>query len=259
MRIVVLVKEVPDTYGERTLNLETGLADRGATEAVLDEISERAVEAALRLADTQATDVQIDVMSMSPESALPSIRKGLAMGAHEAVHIADESLAGADVTLTAEVLAAAIQQRGYDLVVCGNVATDGNGGVIPSMIAEHLDLPQLTGLTNIASDGSSVTGERDDDFGTAHLTAELPAVVSITESFPDARFPNFKGIMAAKKKPLTTLTCADLGIDPEDFSTPRSIMTEVSQTPPREAGTKIVDDGTAVDQLVTFLSTNKLI
>ncbi len=257
MRIVVLVKEVPDTFGERKISLETGLADRAASDPVLDEICERAVEAALALAGTG--DHTVDVMSMAPESAGASIRKGLAMGAEAAVHINDPALLGADLSLTAEVLAKAIERENYDLVVAGNLSTDGNGGVLPAMIAEWLDRPHLTQLTTLEATDSTVSGARASDDGVLNLTAELPAVVSITESFPDARFPNFKGILAAKKKPMTQLTLADLGVNAEDFSVPRSIMTQVAECPPREAGIKVTDDGSAAAQLADYLAQNKLI
>lgn len=255
MKIAVLVKEVPDTYGERHLNLETGLAERVDADNVLDEICERAIEAALSRKSDGDT---VHLLAMAPASAEKSLRKGLAMGADEAVHIADEKLKGADLTLTAEVLAHAVDKQGYDLVLAGNVSTDGNAGVLPTMIAEHLGWPYLTQLTSLDfKDG--VSGTRSDDAGEHEMTAELPAIVSITESFPDPRYPNFKGIMAAKKKPVTTLTCTDLGVDPEDFSHPRLIMTQASQRPPREAGVKITDDGTAAAQLADFLAANSLI
>lgn len=255
MKIVVLVKEVPDTYGERGLSLETGLADRENAENVLDEICERAVEAALSL--KQEGD-EVHLLAMAPASADKSIRKGLAMGADEAIHIADEKLKGADLTVTAEVLAKAVEKHGFDLVLAGNLSTDGGGGVLPTMIAEHLGWPYLTQVAELEVAGA-VKAKRATGAENQELEAELPAVVSITENFPDPRYPNFKGIMAAKKKPLTTLTCADLGVDPEDFSHPRLIMTEASQRPPREAGTKITDDGTAAAQLADFLAANSLI
>lgn len=259
MRIVVLVKEVPDTYGERKLVLETGLADRSASEAVLDEICERAVEAGLKLAEGNPGDVEVHVMSMAPESAAATIRKGLAMGADAAVQISDPALLGADLSLTAEVLAKAIEREGYDLVIAGNLSTDGNSGLLPAMIAEWLDVPHLTQLTSLEVDGETVSGARITDDGVEKLTAALPAVVSITESFPDGRFPNFKGIMAAKKKPITTLSLADLDIDAEDFSIPRAIMVEASEAPPRAAGVKVTDDGDAARQLADFLVQNRLI
>lgn len=259
MRIVVLVKEVPDTYGDRKMNLETGLADRAASETVLDEICERAVEAALKIAEADAAGTEVHLMSMAPDSAAATIRKGLAMGAAAAVQISDEALLGADLSLTAETLAKAIERENYDLVIAGNVSTDGNSGLLPAMIAEWLDRPHLTQLTSLEVDGDTVNGARLADDGVEKLTATLPAVVSITEAFPDGRFPNFKGIMAAKKKPMTTLSLSDLGIDAQDFSIPRTIMTEVSEAPPRAAGVKVTGDGGAGKQLYDFLAQNRLI
>lgn len=258
MKIVVLVKDVPDTYGDRTLNLETGLAERGASETVLDEIGERALEVALAYADAHE-GTEVVAMSMAPASAAATVRKALAMGASSAVHIADDALLGADLALTAEVLAAAIRRTGFDLVVMGNLSTDGSGGVLPAMLAEHLGVPQLTALSSIEIADDAVSGTRASDAATLTVSAPLPAVVSITEALPDARFPNFKGIMAAKKKPFETLTAADLGIYPGDFSVARSILVSVAEKPPREAGVKIVDDGDAGEQLAAFLVQNKLV
>ena len=258
MKIIVLVKEVPDTYGDRKLSLETGLADRAASETVLDEIGERALEVALTHADKNA-DTEVVVMSMAPAGSAATVRKGLAMGAASAVHVADEALSGADLTLTAQVLAAAIQRAGYDLVITGNLSTDGTGGVIPAMIAELLGVPQLTALTSIEITADGVKGARATDAGTMDVAAPLPAVVSITERMPDARFPNFKGIMAAKKKPFETLTLADLDIDADDHSTARSIVLSIAEKPPRSAGVKIVDEGDAGEKLAEFLVQNRLV
>ena len=258
MKIVVLVKEVPDTYGDRKLNLETGLADRGASETVLDEIGERALEVALSYADKNA-GTEVVVLSMAPESAAATVRKGLAMGATSAVHVADGQLVGADLGLTAEVLAAAVQRTGYDLVITGNLSTDGTGAVIPAMIAEILGVPQVTALVSVEIGAESVSGTRATDAGTMRVSAPLPAVVSITEAMPDARFPNFKGIMAAKKKPFETLTLADLAVDPADPESARSIVISIAEKPPREAGVKIVDEGDAGDKLAEFLVQNRLV
>jgi electron transfer flavoprotein beta subunit len=159
MRIVVLVKEVPDTYGDRKLDLETGLADRGASEAVLDEIGERALEVALSHADAHA-GTEVVLLSMSPESAVTSLRKGLAMGAASAVQVVDERLAGADLGLTAEVLAAAVARAGFDLVITGNQSTDGSGGILPAMIAERLRVAQLTALVSVDLTDDAVRGQR---------------------------------------------------------------------------------------------------
>jgi electron transfer flavoprotein beta subunit len=257
MKIVVLVKEVPDTYGDRKLSLETGLADRGASETVLDEIGERALEVALSYAD-KTPGTEVVVLSMTPESASATVRKGLAMGAASAVQVVDEALLGADLGLTAEVLAAALQRTGFDLVIAGNQSTDGTGGVIPAMVAEILDVPSATYLSAVEIGDDAVSGARASDGATMQVTAPLPAVISITEALPDARFPNFKGIMAAKKKPFETLSLAELEIDPHDTVASRSIVIALSEKPAREAGVKIVDEGDAGEKLAEFLIQNRL-
>ena len=258
MKIVVLAKEVPDTYGQRKLDLETGLADRSASEAVLDEIGERALEVALAYADSH-DGTEVVVMSMAPESATATIRKGLAMGAASAVHITDPGLAAADLGLTARTLAAAIRRTGFDLVIAGNLSTDGSGGVMAAMLAELLDVPNATALSSVEIGASSVAGTRDVEGGTMRVTADLPAVVSITEALPDARYPNFKGIMAAKKKPFETLGAADLGIEPQDLSAAVSIMTAIAEKPPRTAGVKIIDEGDGGTRIAEFLIENRLV
>lgn len=257
MKIVVLVKEVPDTYGDRKLNLETGLADRQASESVIDEIGERSLELALTYADAnEGTDVA--VLSVAPEGATATIRKGLAMGAASATHVCDEALRGADLGLTAETLAAAIRRMGFDLVITGNVSTDGSGGMMPAMLAELLDVPHATGLSAVQISDGAVSGTRPVESGVQTVSADLPAVISITEALPGPRFPNFKGIMAAKKKPLEVLTLADLGVSAEDPDAARSIMLTVAEKPPRAAGVKIVDEGDAGEKLADFLVENRL-
>ncbi|WP_394552775.1 electron transfer flavoprotein subunit beta/FixA family protein [Agromyces sp. MMS24-JH15] len=258
MKILVLVKDVPDTYGERRLDLETGLADRESGEHVLDEIGERALEAALRHADGNP-GTEVVVLSMAPESAATNLRKALAMGAASAVHVADASLAGADLGLTADVLAAAVQRTGFDLVLTGNLSTDGSGGVLPSMLAERLGVPGLTSLSVLEIGDGTVAGERVTDTGTMRVSAALPAVASITEALPDPRFATFKGIMAAKKKPVETLSATDLGVDPEDLSVPRSILVAVAERPARSSGVKIADEGDAGERLAEFLAQNRLV
>ncbi|WP_439902129.1 electron transfer flavoprotein subunit beta/FixA family protein [Microbacterium azadirachtae] len=258
MKIFVLVKEVPDTYGDRKLDLETGLADRGAGEVVLDEITERALEVALSHADANP-GTEVVALSMAPESATASIRRALAIGAGSAVHVVDEALQGADLGVTAAVLAAAIRRGEPDLVITGNLSTDGSAGVIPAMLAEHLGFAQATALSAVEIGDGAVTGTRATDFGSQQVTVPLPAVISITESLPDARFPNFKGIMAAKKKPLEVLSLADLGVTVDPAEAPQTILTAVAEKPPRAAGVKITDEGDAAAQLVEFLVQNRLV
>ena len=170
MRIVVLVKEVPDTYGDRELDLETGLVDRGAGDMVLDEISERALEVALAHADAHP-GAEVTTLTMASQKAVTSVRKALAMGAASAVHVADERLRGADLGLTAEVLAATIARGPFDLVIAGNQSTDGAGGVLPTMIAERLGVASLTSLVSVELTETSVRGARRTDTGTATVSA----------------------------------------------------------------------------------------
>ena len=258
MKIVVLLKPVPDTWGDRKLNLETGLADRATSETVVDEIGERSLEVALSYADAHA-DTEVVVVSMAPAESAATVRKGLAMGAHSAVHVADDGLVGADLGVTAEVLAAAVRRTGFDLVIAGNVSTDGAAGVMGAMVAELLDVPNLTTLTSVVISESTVAGERASDGANMRVSADLPALISVTEALPDARFPNFKGIMAAKKKPLETLALQDLGVDPQESAASQSIVLGLSEKPPRQAGTKIVDEGNAGQKLAEFLVQNRLV
>ncbi|UOQ59655.1 electron transfer flavoprotein subunit beta/FixA family protein [Leucobacter rhizosphaerae] len=258
MKIVVLVKEVPDTYAERKLNLETGLADRGASDAVIDEICERALEVALSHADT-AEGVEIVVLSVAPEGAATNLRKLLAMGAGSAVQVVSEDLLGADLGLTAETIAAVLRAEGFDLVIAGNQSTDGAAGMLASMLAELLEVPVITNLESVAIAADRVTGTRVSDTARTAVAATLPAIISITEQLPDARFPNFKGIMAAKKKPLTVLSLMDLGIDATDMTPARTIMTAISERPPRAAGVTLADGDGVVEQLAAYLAENRLV
>lgn len=258
MKIVVLAKQVPDTWSDRKVDLVTGMLDRSTSEQVADEINERALENALRYKDGNP-DTEIVLLSMGQEEATPVLRKLLGMGADSAVLVSDESLAGSDMVQTARVLAAAVQSIGADLVVAGNESTDGRGGMIPAMVAEILGFPVLPGLDHVQISSADVSGTAQVDGGTLALTSTLPAVVSITEKTAEARFPNFKGIMQAKKKPLDTWSLAELGIQagPES-ATVRSVMVSVAERPAKQAGPKITDDGTAATQLADFLVTNRL-
>ncbi|MFL4473093.1 electron transfer flavoprotein subunit beta/FixA family protein [Paeniglutamicibacter sp. MACA_103] len=253
MKIAVLLKQVPDTWGERKIDLSTGLIDRAASDAVIDEICDRALEVALSYKDT--ADAEVVVLTMGPSSAQGMLRKALAMGADAALHVSDDALAGADTLQTAEVLAAALRNTGFDLVIAGNESTDGRAGVVPALIAERLGLPHASFLDSVAIGTDGVRGQRAVEGGSVELFAPFPAVASVTERLPEARFPNFKGIMQAKKKPLQELTLTDLDAE---IPVPSSIVVAAAQRPARNAGTKIVDDGNAARQITEFLVTNHL-
>lgn len=260
MKIMVLAKQVPDTWQERTLDMETGMLVRdGAAEPVPDEISERVMEVALQYKDSGA-DVEIVAMTMGPEDATKTLRKMLAMGADAAVHVADEALAGSDAVQTARVLAAAIEKEGADLVLAGNLATDGSTGVVPAMLAELLDRPYLPHAEALEISETEVVGTVVTEDADLRAAVALPAVVGLTEKTDEPRFPNFKNIMAAKKKPLTDYSLADLGIVAGPVEAEyRSVMVSANARPEKQAGPKVVDDGTAAEQLAAFLAENRLI
>ena len=258
--IVVLVKQVPDTYSERKLTDGDHTLDRDSADAVLDEINERAVEEALQLKEAQGGEVT--VLSVGPERAAEAIRKALSMGADKAVHVSDPALHGADVVQTAKVLAAAIGRvEGVDLVIAGNEASDGGGGAVPAILAELLGYPQLTHARKVTVDGTTITVDRETDDGITHLEATLPAVVSVGEKINEPRYPSFKGIMAAKKKPVDTLTVADLGIDAGEvgLSNAWSEVLEASPKPPRTAGQRVTDEGDGGAKIAAYLVSQKLI
>ncbi|HET6259054.1 electron transfer flavoprotein subunit beta/FixA family protein [Pseudonocardia sp.] len=261
MNIVVLVKQVPDTYSERKLNSSDGTLDRDATDAVLDEINERAVEAALQL--KEAHDGTVTVLTMGPDRATDAIRKALSMGADKAVHLSDEALHGSCAVQTARALAKALGtvEGGFDLVVAGNEASDGRSAAVPAMVADVLGLPSLTHAREVTVDGSTVTVRRETDDGVTHLTAELPAVVSVGEKINEPRYPSFKGIMAAKKKPVSTISLADAGIDPSEVGLANALtsVTSSQPKPPKSAGEKIEDEGDGGAKVAAFLVSQKLI
>jgi electron transfer flavoprotein beta subunit len=260
VNIVVLVKQVPDTGSERKLSASDFTLERDPANAVVDEINERAVEAALQLKEAHGGEVT--VVTMGPDHAVDAIRKALSMGADKAVHLCDPALHGSDAVQTAKALAKAIGTVGqFDLVIAGDESTDGSTGAVPAMLAELLDLPQLTRARSLETDGTTITVERETDDGISTVTADIPAVVSVNEKINEPRYPSFKGIMAAKKKPVTTLTLADAGIDPGDVGLGNALSTMVSAAPrpPRTAGQKIVDDGTGAQRIAEFLIAQKLI
>jgi electron transfer flavoprotein beta subunit len=259
MKIAVLVKEVPDTWGDRRIDPTTKRVVRGK-DVVIDEINEKAVEAALLVKEANA-DSTLTVVTMGPKSALDALRKGLAMGADDALHLVDDGLAGSDAVQTSAALAAALAPRAFDLVITGNESTDGRTAAVPAMLAERLGVAQLTFLRTLTVTGSEASGDRPTEDGHLEVSAPLPALVSVTEQIAEARYPNFKGIMAAKKKPVETLTLADLGISTGDAGGANSwsVVETVAPRPAREGGTVITDDGTAGTQIADYLAAAKLI
>jgi electron transfer flavoprotein beta subunit len=259
MNIVVCVKQVPDTWAERTLRSEDSTLDRASVDGVINELDEYAIEEGLRLAEAHGGEVTI--LSMGPGKATEAIRKALSMGADKAVHLLDDALAGSDALSTSLALAAALGRTGFDLVILGSEATDARMGVMASMLAERLGVPQVSLASKVEIDGSTVRIQRQTEYGYDRVEASLPAVISVVEKINEPRYPSFKGIMAAKKKPVETLTVADLGLDAAQVGL-GAAATEVvsfSKRPPRQAGTVVKDEGDGGVKAADFLAAQKFI
>ncbi|MET9643272.1 electron transfer flavoprotein subunit beta/FixA family protein [Streptomyces syringium] len=259
LRIVVCVKYVPDATGDRHF-AEDLTVDRDDVDGLLSELDEYAVEQALQIAD-EADDAEITVLTVGPEDAKDALRKALSMGADKAVHVEDDDLHGTDALGTSLVLAKAIEHVGYDLVISGMASTDGGMGVVPAMVAERLGVPQVTLLSEVAVADGKVTGRRDGDAASEQLEASLPAVVSVTDQSGEARYPSFKGIMAAKKKPVESLDLSDLGLEAEEVGLDGAWtkVDEATERPARTAGTIVKDEGEGGKQLAEFLAGQKFI
>jgi electron transfer flavoprotein beta subunit len=268
VNVVVCVKYVPDATGDRHFE-DDQTVDRAGVDGLLSELDEYAVEQALRLKEKLGDDTTVTALTMGPEQATDAIRKSLQMGADKGVHILDDAIAGSDAPATSLVLAAAIRKLaadpGWDLVVCGMASTDGSMGVVPAMLAERLEVPGLTlgSDVDVAVDdtGGTVRIRRDGDAATETIEGALPAVVSVTDQSGEARYPSFKSIMAAKKKPVETYALADLGIDAGEVGTAGawSRVESFEAAPPRQAGTVVADEGDGADKLLEFLASKKFV
>jgi electron transfer flavoprotein beta subunit len=259
MKIVVCVKYVPDAQAERTFEPDN-TTDRTNVDGLLSELDEYAVEEALKL--VEASEGEVVALTMGPEQATDAVRKALQMGAHSGVHVLDEAIAGSDAPATSLVLAKAVEKIGdVDLVLTGMASTDGSMSVVPPMIAERLGLPQVTMASELTVDGGAVTIRRDGDASSETITAQLPALVSVTDQINEPRYPSFKGIMAAKKKPLETWSLADLGVDPAQVGQAASWTQVDSFTarPPRQAGQVVQDEGDGGAKLAEFLVSKKFV
>ncbi|AXI76184.1 electron transfer flavoprotein subunit beta/FixA family protein [Peterkaempfera bronchialis] len=263
LRIVVTVKYVPDATGDRHF-ADDLTVDRDDVDGLLSELDEYAVEQALRIAEDRrdhGVDAEVTVLTVGPEDARDALRKALSMGADKAVHIEDEELHGTDAIGTSLVLAKAVEKAGYDLVISGMASTDGTMGVVPALLAERLGVPQVTLLSEVSVEDGAVTGRRDGDAASEQLQAPLPAVVSVTDRSGEARYPSFKGIMAAKKKPVESWDLSDLGIDADEVGLANAYTSveSAAERPARTAGTIVKDEGEGGRQLAGFLASQKFV
>ena len=264
MKIAICVKQVPDSWAEK--KMVNGLLDRAGVDAVLNDLDEYAIEEALRIVEPLNEGLEtpqhtITLISMGPDRATEALRKGLSMGADDAILISDPSLAGSDALATSKVLAEVIKNGGFDLVFCGTESTDARMSVIPAMLAERLEWAQLSFAGSVTVDPASSRVEiaRMTDAGVETMSANFPAVVSVIEKINEPRYPSFKGIMAAKKKPIETKTVGDLGLSDVGLASAWSVVDDATARPPRAKGIKVEDAGDGGTKLVEFLAEKRLV
>ena len=259
MNIVVCVKQVPDTWAERKLKPGDATLDRESVDGLINELDEYAIEEALQI--KEAHEGEVTVLTMGPEKASESIRKALSMGADKAVHLTDDALAGSDVLQTSYALAQVLKQIGFDLVVCGAESTDARMGSMAPMLAERLGVPQLSLASKVEVDGPSIKVHRQSEDGYWTVEGTLPAVISVVEKINEPRYPSFKGIMAAKKKPMQVMSCADAGIDTSlvGVANAATEVVDFAERPPRQAGSIVKDEGDGGSKAAEFLITQKFI
>ncbi|MEP7194167.1 MAG: electron transfer flavoprotein subunit beta/FixA family protein [Actinomycetota bacterium] len=263
MNIVVCVKYVPDAQSDPTFSESDNTTDRLGVDCLLSELDEYAIEAGLKLVEADGgDDSMVTVLTVGPDKAADAIKKSLQMGAHAGVHVSDEAIHGSDAVATSLILAEAVKKIGNpDLILTGMTSTDGTMGVVPAMLAERLGLPQVTLASELTVADGTATIRRDGDLASVTITASLPAVVSVTDQINEPRYPSFKGIMAAKKKPVQTWALADLGIDPAAVGL-AGAWTKVesfAKRPPRAVGQIVTDEGEGGTKLAEFLAAQKFI
>ena len=255
MNIVVCVKHIPDP--NLPPEMDGNRLKREGVQGVLDPGDECGVGAGLQLKEAHGGEVTL--VSMGPATAMEAIRRGLSMGADKGVLVTDDALQGADALVTARVLAEAIKRSGsFDLVIAGVESTDGYTGTMPSTLAEFLGVPQITYAKKIHGVDGSIRADRQTVDGYHVVEAPLPALITVTAGVNSPRYASFKGIMAAKKKPVETLSVADLGLAAQDVS-PLQRVSNVSSAEERKAGEVVEDDGTAAQRVAQFLKEAKVI
>ncbi|MEA2453654.1 MAG: electron transfer flavoprotein beta subunit [Actinomycetota bacterium] len=255
MNIVVCVKHIPDPNVPPEMDGDR--LKRQGVQGVLDPGDEFGVEAGLQL--KEANGGEVTLVSMGPEQAREAVTRGLSMGADKGILISDDALVGADALVTARVLAAAIKRNEFDLVIAGVESTDGYTGTMASTLAEFLDVPQVTFVKSVESvDGSTAKVDRQTATGYHVVECPLPAVLTVTAGVNEPRYASFKGIMAAKKKPLEQLSLGDLGLSGDEVAIKQKIA-QITPAEERKAGEVFEDDGTGAAKIADFLKEAKVI
>jgi electron transfer flavoprotein beta subunit len=257
MNIVVCVKQIPDPAAPQSFDASNNLNRSG--KLILDEADTYGVEMALQLVD-KAGGGEVTVVSMGNGADVAGLRNALAMGATKAVIVSDESLRGSDALSTAKVLAAVIRREPFDLILAATESSDGYTGTTPVQLAELLGLPSITFAKAVSVEGSTLKVSRQTEAGYDEVSATLPALVTVTAGVVEPRYASFKGIMAAKSKPLEVLSVGDLGLDGQvGAAGAREEITAVQASESRQAGEKYVDEGDGAEKVVAFLESIKVL
>jgi electron transfer flavoprotein beta subunit len=258
VKIAVCVKQVPDATVHKRLDPATNRLDRSG-EGALNPTDVNAVEEALRLKESAGGEVVL--VSLGPEKAMDSLRKGLAMGADRAVLVSDGAAAGSDLVGTSRVLAAALAREEPDLVLFGQQSSDADGAVLWAAVSDRLRRPMVSQVAELTVEGGTLTGKRQTEFGYDVISAPLPAVVAVSDAINEPRYPSLKGIMGAKSKPQDVVALGDLGVDSAEVGEAGSRTTVRSVAPPpgKSDQVRIDDDGSAAERIVEYLAARRLI
>ena len=259
MNVVVCVKQIPDPAEPGEMDPDTNTLKRDS-KLILDESDSYGVEMALQLVDDLG-EGEVTLVSMAPGNETSGLRTALAMGAAQAILVSDEALAGSDALGTAKVLAKAIQRAEPDLVLTATESSDGYTGTVPEQLAELLGLPSVTFAKEIEIADGKVKVQRQTEMGYDEVECPMPAVVSVTAGVVEPRYPSFKGIMAAKSKPVDELGIGDLGIEGSEvgWAGAGQQIIEVAAAPSREAGEIVEDEGDAHEKIIQFLDELKVL
>ena len=258
MKIAVCVKHVPEGTTHARIDPNTKRLNRSG-EGAINPFDAHAVEEALRIKEAQQGEVVI--VSMGPQSAQDSVRKALAMGADSALLVTDDAAGGSDLVATTNVLAAALESEGADLVIFGQQASDSDGAVLWAAVADRLRRPVISQVAELTVADGNVRGKRQTEFGYDTIEAPLPAVIAVSDAINEPRYPSLKGIMGARSKPQRTVTVSELGVEPGEIGEAgsKTVVQALHDPPPRGDTVKIEDDGSAAEKIVEYLAEKKLL
>jgi electron transfer flavoprotein beta subunit len=255
MKIAVCVKHVP--CGTLRMRPDATALDRTGP-GELNDSDKNAIEEALRL--KERGDAEVVLVTMGPAAATESLRTGLGMGADRAVLVDDQAISGSDLLATSRALAAVLEREAADLVLFGQQSRDGGGAVLWAAVAERLRVPFVSQANTLTVGDGAVVVERETEVGTDAIEASLPAVVAVSDAINEPRYTSLKGMMAAKKKPLETLSASDLGlgVDTVGAGGSQTVVLGLGAPPTRPGAVTIEDDGSAAQAIFDYLTDREL-